>query len=99
MNADEAARALPTASIRSYLDRQLEMFVTEDGYELRCEEQLLASLGDPKFEASVACVTRDGQWQFNRLSGGNTKAVSGSAAGARHKSDVLSGGAVGPPDA
>jgi hypothetical protein len=96
---DEAsAPPIPTASIRSYLDRQLEVVTTDDGYQLRGGEQSLALLDNPRFEASVSCVTRDGQWRFNRLRGGNTEAISGSATVARYKSNALPGGTIELPN-
>jgi hypothetical protein len=84
----------PQASIRSYLDRELTMFTVEGGYELRYGDATLATLGDPKFEAEVECVTRDGSWLFKRLRGGNTEAVSGTAVVARYKSNALPGGTI-----
>jgi hypothetical protein len=82
------------ASIRSYLDRELIMVTVDDGYELSYEDQLLATLGDPAFEAEVECVTRDGVWRFARLRGGDTEAIAGSAVVARYKSNALPGGTI-----
>jgi hypothetical protein len=66
---------LPTASIRSYLDRQLDVVAIDDGYELRYADQPLGWLGDPKFAAVVEAVTRDGTWWFRRLKRGDTEAT------------------------
>ena len=61
MATDETAPPpVPTASIRSYLDRQLDVAAIDDGYELRYGDQPLGWLGDPKFAAVVEAVTRDG---------------------------------------
>jgi hypothetical protein len=66
----------------------------ENGYELRYEDKRLATLGDPKFEAEVECVTRDGAWRFARLRGGHTEATDGAGIVARYKSNALPGGTI-----
>jgi hypothetical protein len=86
------------ASIRSYLDRELTMVTTEDGYELRHEDQPLATLGDPRFDAVVPCVTRDGSWHLRRLRNGDTEASDGAAVVARYDSNLLPGGTIELPD-
>jgi hypothetical protein len=82
------------ASIRSYLDHELTMVTTEDGYELRYGDSALATMGNPKLDAEVECVTRDGTWRFKRLRGGNTEAGLGSAIVARYKSNAFPGGVI-----
>jgi hypothetical protein len=86
------------ASIRSYLDRELTMVTVEDGYELRYEDVVLATLGDPKLEAEVECVTRDGTWRFASLRGGSTEARAGSAVVARCRSNLFPGATITLPD-
>jgi hypothetical protein len=66
----------------------------DEGWELRYGDQLLATLGNPTFEAEVECVTRDGEWVFTRLRGGNTEASTGAAIVARYRSNVLPGGRI-----
>jgi hypothetical protein len=88
-----------TASIRSYLDRQLEVTVGEDhGYELRYGDSVLATLEDPAYVAAVECVTRDGSWVFERFRGGHCEARDGTAVVARYRSGVLPGGRIELPD-
>jgi hypothetical protein len=98
MATDETApQPAPVASIRSYLDRQLDVAAIDDGYELRYVDQPLAWLGDPQFAAVVECVTRDGTWWFRRFKGGDTEATDpyeGAAAMASYKSGLLPGGTI-----
>jgi hypothetical protein len=74
------------------------MVAVGEGWELRHEEQLLATLGNPAFAAEVECVTRDGRWVFARLRGGHTEAKTGAAVVARYKSNALPGGIITLPD-
>jgi hypothetical protein len=55
---------VPTASIRSYLDRQLTVVTVGDGYELRHAERVLGWLESEWQRAVVECVTADGSWEF-----------------------------------
>jgi hypothetical protein len=55
---------VPTASIRSYLDRQLTVVTVEGGYELRHEERLLGWLENEWQRPVIDCATADGSWQF-----------------------------------
>jgi hypothetical protein len=67
---------------------------TEEGYEVRYEEQLLATLGDPQFSPEVECVTRDGSWRFIRLKRGNAQALDGTAVVASYLSNLFPGGTI-----
>jgi hypothetical protein len=55
---------VPTASIRSYLDRQLTVVTVEGGYEVRHGERLLGWLENEWQRPVVECVTADGSWRF-----------------------------------
>src|SRR4051812_28131473 len=74
------------------------MVVTDEGYELRCDDVPVATIGNPAFKAEVACATRDGSWTFARLRGGNTEARLGTATIASYRSGFLPGGRVALPD-
>jgi hypothetical protein len=83
------------ASIRSYLDRELGMVNTEEGgYELRYEETVLATLGNPRIQAEVECVTRDGTWRFVQLRNAHAEAMLGTAVVATYRSRALPGGTI-----
>src|SRR3954454_3408189 len=98
MTWETARPPRPQASIRSFVDRELTMVTTEDGYELRHEDVALGTRGDPSFETEVECVTRDGAWTFARLRRGDTEARMGTAALARYRSGFLPGGRIELPD-
>jgi hypothetical protein len=82
------------ASIRSFVERELSMFTTDEGYELRVDDDVIATLGNPKFQAEVECVTADGSWTFVRLVRGHTEARRGTATVARYSSGLLPGGRI-----
>jgi hypothetical protein len=86
------------ASIRSYVDRELQVFTVDEGYELRHGESPLATLGDGLTERSVDCVTRDGSWVFTTKRGNNVEISDGSATVARYQSGLLPGGRIELPD-
>jgi hypothetical protein len=88
-------------SIRSFVDRELTFEPVEHGYELRHEEFLLGSLGEPRHEAVVHASTRDGSWWFSRLRGGGvevSEAREGAPAIAEYRSNLVSGGSIELPD-
>lgn len=83
------------ASILSYLDRELAMVTTQDGYELRHGDAVLATLGDGLTDPVVECVTRDGSWTFTTRRGNRVEVGDGEA---RYDSGVLHGGRIRLPD-
>lgn len=81
-------------SIRSYVDRELQLVETlDDGRELRYGDVPLARLGDPRYTA-VECTTRDGGWVFTRKRGGDIEATLGTAVVARYDSGLMPGGPI-----
>ena len=81
-------------SIRSYVDRELQLRETlDDTWELRYGDVLLGRLGDTRY-ATVECTTRDGVWVFTRERGGDIEATQGTAVVARYESGLMPGGPI-----